>query len=201
VLTNWAEVFGSEAYVENCSLPALPPSALAEGQTPPPERVFQIGREVWIEREDFAEVPPKGFFRLFPGNKVRLRYGYVIECTGFEKDASGKVTLVRCRHDPETKSGTPGADKVKVKGAIHWLSAQHAFSAKVRLYDRLFRVPNPGAGERDFLDELNPDSVKVIESFLEPSLREARAEERFQFERHGYFVVDLAGADPVDFLQ
>jgi len=149
-------------------------------------RSLPFSRELWIEREDFVETPPKGYFRLFPGNKVRLRYGYVVECTGYDKASD----TVRCRYDPETRSGTPGAEKVKVKGNIHWLSAKHAHRAEVRLYDRLFRVPHPGAGDADFLKDLNPDSRKVVAAQLEPSLREAKSEERFQFERHGYFVAD-----------
>jgi glutaminyl-tRNA synthetase len=155
-----------------------------------------FSRELWIEREDFAEVPPKGYFRLFPGNKVRLRYGYVVECAGCDKDASGNVVAVRCNYDPDTKSGTPGAEKVKVKGAIHWLSARHAYTAEVRLYDRLFKVPHPGAGEKDFLQDLNPDSKEVIEAQLEPALKDAKPEEIFQFERHGYFVADRADSQP-----
>ena len=154
-------------------------------------RAVPFSRELWIEREDFTETPPKGYFRLFPGNKVRLRYGYVVECTGCDKDPAGNVTAVHCQYDRDTRSGTPGADKVKVKGNIHWLSAQHAHAAEVRLYDRLFRVANPGV-ERDFLEDLNPRSKKTITAYLEPALREASPEERFQFERHGYFVADRA---------
>ena len=150
------------------------------------KRALPFSRELWIEREDFAEAPPKGYFRLFPGNKVRLRYGYVVECIGYDK-ATGTV---RCRYDPDTRSGTPGAEKVKVKGAIHWLSAKHAHAAEVRLYERLFRVPHPGAGDTDFLKDLNPDSKKVVAAQLEPALKDAKGEERFQFERHGYFVAD-----------
>jgi len=150
------------------------------------KRALPFSRELWIEREDFSEAPPKGYFRLYPGNKVRLRYGYVIECTGYDK-ASGAVL---CTYDPDTRSGTPGAEKVKVKGNIHWLSARHAHRAEVRLYDRLFRVPHPGAGDTDFVKDLNPDSKVVVSAQLEPSLRDAKAEERFQFERHGYFVAD-----------
>jgi len=159
------------------------------------KRKVPFSRELWIEREDFAETPPKGYFRLFPGNKVRLRYGYVVECTGYDATSD----TVRCRYDPDTKSGTPGAEKVKVKGNIHWLSARHSHAAEVRLYDRLFRVPYPGAGETDFLHDLNPDSKKVIEAQLEPALREAKPEEIFQFERHGYFVadrIDSKGREP-----
>jgi len=156
------------------------------------KRELPFSRELWIEREDFSESPPKGYFRLFPGNKVRLRYGYVVECTGYDK----ATDTVRCKYDPDTKSGTPGAEKVKVKGNIHWLSAKHAHRAEVRLYDRLFRVPHPGAGNADFLKELNPESKKVVAAQLEPALRDAKGEERFQFERHGYFCADRSDSQP-----
>ena len=150
------------------------------------KRALPFTRELWIEREDFAEKPPKGYFRLFPGNKVRLRYGYIVECTGYDK----ATDTVRCTYDPDTRSGTPGAEKVKVKGNIHWLSAKHSHRAEVRLYDRLFGVPHPGTGDTDFLKDLNPDSRKAVAAQLEPALGQAKAEERFQFERHGYFVAD-----------
>jgi glutaminyl-tRNA synthetase len=145
------------------------------------KRQVPFSRELWIEREDYMEAPSKGYFRLFPGNKVRLRYGYVVECTGYDK----LTDSVKCTYDPDTKSGTPGAEKVKVKGNIHWVSAKHACAAEVRLYDRLFKVPHP----EDFA-ELNPDSKKIITAQLEPALKQARAEEHFQFERHGYFIAD-----------
>jgi len=160
------------------------------------KRVVPLSRELWIEREDFAEEPPKGFFRLFPGNSVRLRYGYVVKCTGCTKDDAGHVTEVHCEYIPETKSGTPGADSVKVKGNIHWVSAAHAQPTEVRLYDRLFKDAHPGAGGRDFLLDLNPDSVKNITAQLEPALAAAKPGERFQFERHGYFVVDTSDSAP-----
>lgn len=153
------------------------------------KREIPFSKELWIEREDFTEHPPKGYFRLYPGNRVRLRYGFVVECTGCDKDADGNVTAVHCNYFADSKSGTPGADAYKVKGNIHWVSAKHAYRADVRLYDRLFKVPNPGV-ERDFLEDINPDSVKVITAQLEPALRAAQPEERFQFERHGYFVAD-----------
>jgi glutaminyl-tRNA synthetase len=153
------------------------------------KRTMPLTRELWIERDDFTETPPKGYFRLFPGNSVRLRYGYVVKCTGCEKDSDGNVTAVHCDYIPETKSGTPGADRVKVKGNIHWVSTRHAYAAEVRLYDRLFGVPHPGR-DRDFLEDLNPDSKRVITAQLEPALKEAKPEERFQFERHGYFCAD-----------
>jgi len=162
------------------------------------KRPIPFGRELWIEREDFVETPPKGFFRLFPGNLVRLRYGFVIKCIGCDKDANGNITAIHAELQPDSKSGTPGADNYKVKGNIHWVSAKHAYQSEVRLYDRLFAVPAPGARregdaeglERDFLDDLNPNAKQIITAQLEPSLKEATAEDRFQFERHGYFVAD-----------
>lgn len=154
------------------------------------KRVVPLSRELWIEREDFMEEPSKGFFRLMPDGLVRLRYGYVVKCTGFEKDATGKVTVVHCEYLPDTKSGTPGADSIKVKGNIHWVSVAHAYECEVRLYDRLFKEAHPGEGDKDFLDDINADSVGVIRAQLEPSLKEVQAESRFQFERHGYFVAD-----------
>ena len=186
-LTNWAEVFGSAEHLEACELPALPHAA--EGQQVPVRR-FTLGREVWIEREDFAEVPPKGYKRLFPGNKVRLKGGYVIECTGCEKDAEGNVTKVLAAVVPDTKSGTPGADSVKVKAAITWVGVADGVQAEVRLYDRLFTDPQPDAGGKDFLTLLNPDSLKVVTAYVEPSLANAQPDDKFQFERFGYFVAD-----------
>jgi glutaminyl-tRNA synthetase len=160
------------------------------------KRVVPLTRELWIEREDFSENPPKGYFRLFPGNSVRLRYGYVVKCTGCDKDANGTVTAVHCEYLPDTRSGTPGADTVKVKGNIHWLSARHAHAAEVRLYDRLFRAEHPGAGDRDFLLDLNPDSKKTVAAQLEPALRDAAPGARYQFERHGYFIADRRDSAP-----
>ncbi len=194
-LTNWAEVFGSVDHVEPCQAPAHPQR---------PElglRQFGLGPEVWIEREDFAELPAKGFFRLFPpkvqpdgstapGNKVRLKYGVVIECTGCEKDAAGRVARVQARVVPDTKSGTPGADAVKVKGTITWVGRHDAVPAQVNLYDRLFAQAQPEAGGRDFREALNPTSLQVTQAWLEPGLATVAREQRFQFERHGYFVAD-----------
>lgn len=154
------------------------------------QRQFTLGPELWIERDDFTEAPPKGFFRLFPGNKVRLRYGYVVECTGCEKDAAGNITAVLATLVPDTKSGTPGADSVKVKGAITWVGADDAVEAEVRLYDRLFTDPQPDAGGKDFKISLNPNSLKVVKAYLEPSLSSAAPDHKVQFERHGYFVAD-----------
>ena len=156
------------------------------------KRPVPFSRELWIEREDYQEMPPKGYFRLFPGNKVRLRYGFVLECIGYD----AATDTVRCKYLEDSKSGTPGADTYKVKGNIHWLSAKHSHAAEVRLYERLFKVPHPGAGDTDFLKDINPDSKKVISAQLEPALAEANAEDRFQFERHGYFVADRVDSKP-----
>ena len=187
-------------------------------------RTLAFGRELWIERDDYSENPSKGYFRLTPGAEVRLRYAYVVKCVGADKDADGNITAVHCTYDAQTKSGTPGADARKVKGNIHWLAASEAQVAEVRLYDRLFRVPFPGARhphgdgqrggtstapglatatlvagddddadaaiERNYLDDLNPDSKRVIRAYIEPALATAAAETRVQFERHGYFVAD-----------
>ncbi len=159
-------------------------------------REFALTRELWIEREDFAEQPPKGYFRLSPGAEVRLRYAYVVRCTGCEKDADGRVTVVHCEYLPDTRSGTPGADAKKVKGNIHWVSAVDGVPAEVRLYDRLFAVPHPGAGDRDYKLDLNPQSRTVIRAWCEPGLAAAQPEQRFQFERHGYFVADRYDCRP-----
>ncbi len=194
-LVNFAEVFGSEAHQEPCHAPVHP------GHPERGQREFVLSDEVWIEREDFMEEPSKGFFRLSPprtdaagvtqpGSKSRLKYGYVIECVGCEKDASGQVTAVLATLIPGTKSGTPGADSVKVKGVITWVSVATGIAAEVRLYDRLFTEPQPDAGGRDFLTVLNPASQKNITAFLEPGLATAQREDHFQFERHGYFVAD-----------
>jgi glutaminyl-tRNA synthetase len=155
------------------------------------KRTVQLTKELWIEREDFMEEPAKGYFRLFPGNMVRLRYGYVVKCTSCEKDAAGNVTTVHCEYLPDTKSGTPGSDSVKMKGNIHWVSAAHAYEAEIRMYDRLFKEAHPGSGDREYLDDINPNSVHTIKAQLELALKEAKAGESFQFERHGYFVADL----------
>ena len=160
------------------------------------ERQFPLTRELWIEADDFTENPPKGYFRLFPGNRVRLRYGYVIECTGCDKDAEGKVTAVHCTYFADSRSGSAGADSYKVKGNIHWVSVAHAFPAEVRLYDRLFAEPQPDAGGRDFIEALNPASKHIVNAFLEPGAEAFAAEDRLQFERHGYFVADRVDSRP-----
>ncbi|MEY2994019.1 MAG: glutamine--tRNA ligase [Pseudomonadota bacterium] len=188
VMTNWGEVFGSDDYTELCSQPALPHSA--PGAEAAGVRSFAIGREVWIEKEDFQEVPAKGYKRLFPGNVVRLKGGYVIECTGCEKDDKGHITRVLAKVIPGTKSGTPGADSVKAKAAITWVGVCDGVAAEVRLYDRLFAQEHPDSGGKDFLAHLNPDSLRVITAYVEPSLAAAEPDQKFQFERHGYFVAD-----------
>ncbi len=182
-LTNWEDVFGTRAS-EPCHAPVHP------GHPERGQRQFSLGPRVWIEREDFMEAPSKGFFRLFPGNKARLKYGYVIECTGCEKDADGRVVRVLAQLVPDTKSGTPGADSVKVKGVITWVGAHEAVAAEVRLFDRLFTEEQPDASGKDFLACLNPRSKSVVQAYLEPSLALAAPDDKFQFERHGYFVAD-----------
>jgi len=152
-------------------------------------REFPFSRELWIERDDFREDPPKKYFRLFPGNTVRLKYGYVVKCTGFSKDENGNITEVHAEYLPDTKSGTPGSDSVKVKGNITWVSAQHAVPAEFRLYDRLFADPHPDAGDKDYLQALNPDSFRSVQGWLEPGTL-AEREAFWQFERLGYFVAD-----------
>jgi glutaminyl-tRNA synthetase len=160
------------------------------------KRPVPFSKELWIEREDFMEAPSKGYFRLFPGNTVRLRYGFVVKCTGCYKDAAGVVMAVHCEYMADSKSGTPGADSYKVKGNIHWVSARHACAAEVRLYDRLFTVESPGEGGVDFIADLNPNSKVVVTAQLEATLKDAAAEDRFQFERHGYFVADRRDSKP-----
>jgi glutaminyl-tRNA synthetase len=195
VLENWAEVFGSDERIEPCRAPRHP------ARPELGERAFGLSRELWIERDDFAEAPPKGYFRLFPprvqpdgsvlpGNKVRLKYGVIVECSGFDRDAAGRVARVRARVIPDTRSGTPGADAVKVKGTITWVSAHDGIAATVNLYDKLFTEPQPDAGGRDFRDVLNPRSKVVVQAVVEPSLAGTAREDRLQFERHGYFVAD-----------
>ncbi len=193
VITNWDALMGT-GHLDDCGAPVHPHH---------PERgrrSFKFGRELWIERSDFEETPPKGFFRLFPGNKVRLKYGHVIECTGCTKDSAGRITEVQATLVPDTKSGTPGADAIKVKGNISWVAAADGVQAEVRLYDRLFSEAQPDAGGKDFLTSLNPNSLQTVAAYLEPSLANAKADDKFQFERHGYFVadrVDHAAGRPV----
>jgi glutaminyl-tRNA synthetase len=183
VITNWDELHGA-GFLDQCSAPLNPHNPEAG------LREFKFGKELWIERTDYEEVPPKGYNRLFPGNKVRLKYGHVIECKSATRDAAGNVTEVQADLVPDTKSGTPGASAIKVKGVITWVAAADALKAEVRLYDRLFAVAQPDTGDKDFLEELNPNSLKVVTAYVEPSLAKAKGDEKFQFERHGYFVAD-----------
>jgi glutaminyl-tRNA synthetase len=153
------------------------------------EREIPFCRELYIDRGDFAEDPPKGFKRLVPGGEVRLRHSYVIRCEEVVKDDAGAVIALRASHDPETLGANPVGRKVK--GVIHWVPADRAVPAEVRLYDRLFCVPEPGANERDFRDDINPESlITLTGSLVEPALADAQPGERFQFEREGYFAVD-----------
>ncbi len=175
VIENWPR--GKEELVELPNHPQKPDWG---------KRAVPFSGELWIEREDYQDAPPKGYFRLYPGNEVRLRFGYVIRCLGM------KDGVVRCTYHPDSRSGTPGADQYKVKGNIHWVSAAQAHAADVRLYDRLFKLPQPGTGH-DFLQALNPDSMRVVRAQLEPALADAVAGKTFQFERHGYFTVDPEG--------
>ncbi len=201
VIENWAEAFGSDQHLEACHAPAHPHHPEMG------DRHFQLGKEVWIERTDYEDVPPKGFFRLYPphtgadgtekpGNKVRLKYGYVIECIGAIKDEAGDVSAVRANLLKDTKSGTRGADSVKVKGVITWVGAHDALPAQVNLYDRLFTAEHPDAGDQDFLTLINPHSLKTEQGYVEPSLATAQPEDRFQFERLGFFVADRAEHKP-----
>ncbi|MEJ2411473.1 MAG: glutamine--tRNA ligase/YqeY domain fusion protein [Anaerolineales bacterium] len=158
-------------------------------------REVPFSRELYIEREDFQEKPHKKFWRLAPGREVRLRYGYLVTCTEVVKDDQGEVIEVHCEIDPETKGGN-APDGRRVKGTLHWVSAEHALDVEVRLYDRLFNHPFPLDAEGEFTDYINPDSLQVMEGAkVEPSLGEAEVGERFQFERVGYFVVDPDSTD------
>jgi len=161
------------------------------------KRLVPFSRELWIEREDFEEVPPPKYYRLFPGNSVRLRYAYIVTCTGFDKDANGNITAVRCTYDPQTRGGN-APDNKKIKSTIHWVSAAHSVSIQARLYDYLFSVerpmevsPRPDGSPGEFTDNLNPNSLEIIENARgEPSLANVLPGKVFQFERLGYFVRD-----------
>lgn len=154
-------------------------------------RQVPFTRELWIEREDFEEVPPKGYFRLYPGNEVRLRWGFFVKCTGVDKDELGQVTAIHCTYDPLSRGGN-SPDGRKVKSTIHWVSANHALPAEVRLYDKLFtrEDPNDAPEGQDFTANLNPNSLQVVQAWIEPALAAASAGDRFQFERLAYFCVD-----------
>jgi len=156
------------------------------------KRKLPFSKTLYIEQDDFREDPPKKFFRLAPGKEVRLRYAYIIKCEEVIKNpATGEITELHCTYDPETKSGS-GTSNKKVKGTIHWVSAEHAIDAEIRLYDRLFTVTDPAAdSEKDFKEFINPDSLEIINHCkIEPSLKNAKQGDRFQFERLGYFYVE-----------
>ena len=180
VITNYPENQEETIYMDNN------PENLEEGKHPMP-----FTRELWIEREDFMENPPKKFFRLSPDKEVRLKGAYIIKCTGVKKNENGEIEEIYVEYDPESKSGMPGSDR-KVKGTLHWVSVPHAVKAEVRDYDRLFAVENPSAEEGDFRDLLNPESLKIRENvMIEPWAAEnAKVEGHFQFTRLGYYTVD-----------
>ena len=184
VITNYPE-----GQTEMCQAPRNPHAPEAGN------REFPFARELWIERDDFREEAPKKYFRLFPGNMVRLKYGYVVKCTGCTKDAAGNIVEVQAEYLPETRSGTPGADGIKVKGTITWVSAAHAVPATVHLYDRLFADPMPDAGDKDFLACLNPNSRQTVQAWLEPGTV-AEPGATWQFERLGYFTADRVVSTP-----
>jgi glutaminyl-tRNA synthetase len=153
-------------------------------------RPVLFSKELWIESEDFMEVPVKKWFRLSPGLMVRLKSAYIVRCDSFKKDEQGNVTEIHCTYIPESKSGSD-ASGLKVKGTIHWVSVQHAATAEVRLYERLFKVENPAMEEGDFKDYINPHSLQIIEkAFIELHLQNANVGSHFQFMRNGYFFVD-----------
>jgi glutaminyl-tRNA synthetase len=177
VLTNY-----SEDQVEELDAVNNPEDANAGTRKVP------FSRELFIDRDDFMEIPPPKYFRLRPGGEVRLKYAYILKCDEVIKDNADNVTELRCSVDLESKSGGATSSR-KVKGTIHWVSAAHAVDAKVRLYDRLFTVPEPDA-EGDFKSFINPHSLEVVTAKCEPALADARPEERYQFERLGYFALD-----------
>jgi glutaminyl-tRNA synthetase len=178
VLTNYPEATTEELLTENG-----PDESFGT-------RVVPFSREIWIEREDFMEVPAKKYFRLFPGSKVRLKSAYIIECTGCVKDSDGNVTAIHCTYIPESKSSNDTSG-ISVKATIHWVSVPHAAEAEIRMYDRLFKVEDPSNEEGDFKDYINPDSLQTVQpAFLEPSLKNAAIGTSYQFIRKGYFCVD-----------
>lgn len=178
VITNW-----EEGRVENLTSPSHP------AREDLGERTLPFTRELYIDRDDFMEEPPKKFFRLAPGQEVRLRNAWVIRCDEVIKDASGEIIELRCSHDPDTLGKNP--EGRKVKGVIHWVSAEHGIPAEVRLYENLFQVEAPDADKDvDFLQHLNPESLSVVQAICEPSLASAEPEDKFQFERVGYFCAD-----------
>lgn len=186
VLTNYPE--GESEWIEAASHPQKPEMGT---------RMVPLSREIWIERQDFMEEPPRKFFRLRPDGEVRLRNAFIIKCNDFIKDSDGNVTEIHCEYDPDSRSGLPGASR-KVKGTIHWVSAEHGINAEVRLYDRLFNVANPLADkEKDYLEYLNPHSLDIVSgAIVEPAVGLGKPGDFFQFERVGYFTIDQDSTDP-----
>ena len=183
-----------EGQVEELNAPSYPHDVPLEGW-----RMVPFSRELYIERDDFMEDPPKKFFRLSPGREVRLRYGYFITCQTVVKNDAGEIVELRCTYDPATRGGD-APDGRRVQGTIHWVSAARGVDAEVRLYDRLFTVADPEAGDAEFTASLNPDSLIVIaDAKVEPSVLADPAGTKYQFERTGYFVkdVDSTPARPV----
>src|SRR5690606_23150652 len=161
-------------------------------------REIPFGRELWIERDDFMEDAPKKFFRLGPGKQVRLKNAYIIQCDDFKKDDAGNITEIYCSYIPESKSGEDTSG-LKVKGTIHWVSVAHAKKAEVRLYDRLIQVENPVA-EEDFKSTINPDSLTILDAYIEPDREKAEVGKGYQFIRMGYYTLDkLTTADKLVF--
>lgn len=152
-------------------------------------RTVPLSKEIWIEREDFMEVPAKKYFRLYPGNMVRLKSAYIVQCTGCTKDADGHITEIQCTYVPESRSSSDSSG-INVKATIHWVSAAHAVKAEIRLYDRLFKVENPAEEEGDFKDYINDNSLQTIPAYVEPSLKDAAVGANYQFLRKGYFCLD-----------
>ncbi len=185
ILTNYPE--GESEWLEAPLHPQKPEMGL---------RQVPMGRELWIERGDFMEEPPRKFFRLKPGGEVRLRNAFIIKCVDFVKDAEGKVVEIHCEYDPDSRSGLPGAAR-KVKGTIHWVSVEHGLTAEVRMYDRLFNVPNPLADkDRDYREFLNPHSLDIVDNaIVEPVVSKGKPGDYFQFERVGYFTIDEDSAN------
>jgi len=180
IITNYPD--DKVEYVEAINNPENPDAG---------KRLVPFSKVIYIEKDDFMESPPPKYFRLCPGGEVRLKYAYIIKCNEVIKDNNGEVVELRCSADLDSKAGGPTAGR-KIKGTIHWVSANHCIDAEVRLYDRLFTVPEPDAEGRNFLDYINPNSLEVVNAKLEPSLKDANADERYQFERLGYFCLDVA---------
>ena len=157
-------------------------------------RIIPFSKVLYIEQEDFRETPPPKYYRLYPGNEVRLRYAYFVTCTGVVKDADGNVIEVHCTYDPATRGGD-SPDGRKVKSTIHWVSAAHAKEAEIRMYDRLFIKEDPEEGDEGYLNALNPDSLTLLTGYVEPLLSKTKAGDRFQFERQGYFCTDPDSTD------